>query len=84
MAEVSAELRIRFLDSFGVVVFLDGGSAFESSLPDASERLFWGTGAGLRYFSPIGPLRFDAAVPLNRREGIDDAFQLYVGIGQAF
>ena len=33
--------------------------------------------------TPIGPLRLDVAVPLNRRD-VDDAFQLYISIGQAF
>ncbi|TIT47702.1 MAG: hypothetical protein E5W72_19670, partial [Mesorhizobium sp.] len=36
-----------------------------------------------RYITPFGPLRVDAAVPLNR--GPDDPrFGIYAGIGQAF
>jgi translocation and assembly module TamA len=46
--------------------------------------LFWGTGVGLRYYTPIGPIRLDVAFPLNPRQSIDDSFQLYVSIGQAF
>ena len=42
-----------------------------------------GVGGGLRYFSPIGPIRLDVGVPVNRRDS-DDAFQIYVSIGQAF
>ena len=40
-------------------------------------------GAGVRYFSPIGPLRLDVGVPLNPRDA-DDTFQVYISIGQAF
>ncbi len=42
-----------------------------------------GAGAGARYYTPFGPIRLDVAVPLNRDRG-DDAFEIYVGIGQAF
>jgi translocation and assembly module TamA len=31
-----------------VVVFVDGGNAYEDSYPDLSEPIRWGAGAGLR------------------------------------
>jgi translocation and assembly module TamA len=37
----------------------------------------------VRYFSAIGPLRLDIAIPLNKRE-VDDSFQFYISLGQAF
>jgi translocation and assembly module TamA len=82
--EFSIELRTRFTETLGGVAFLDGGSAFESSFPDFGEALRFGTGVGLRYITPVGPLRLDVGVPIDRRRGIDDAFQFYVSIGQAF
>ncbi len=42
-----------------------------------------GAGIGVRYYTSIGPIRLDVAVPLNREPG-GDAFELYIGIGQAF
>lgn len=84
VVEVSLEWRLKLTDRFGLVAFLDGGNAFESSYPDFSEGLLWGAGAGIRYYTPIGPFRFDIAFPLDRREGIDDNFQIYISIGQAF
>jgi translocation and assembly module TamA len=48
------------------------------------KRLFWGCGLGLRYYTGFGPLRMDVAFPLDKRENIDDSFQLYISIGQAF
>jgi translocation and assembly module TamA len=82
--ELSAELRMKLTDRIGLVTFLDGGSAFESTFPDSSEKLQWAAGLGFRYFTAIGPLRLDVGFPLNRRTDIDDAFQIYVSIGQAF
>ncbi len=82
--EVNTELRVRVTRNIGIVGFIDGGSAFESVAPDFSEDILWGAGLGFRYYTPIGPLRLDVAVPLQRREAIDDLFQVYVSIGQAF
>jgi translocation and assembly module TamA len=45
--------------------------------------LRYGAGVGLRYHTDFGPIRFDVAVPLDRREA-DNAFELYISIGQAF
>lgn len=82
--EVNTECRVKITRSIGVVGFIDGGSAFESSTADFSESILWGAGVGLRYHTPIGPLRLDVGVPLDRRPEIDDPFQIYVSIGQAF
>jgi translocation and assembly module TamA len=82
--ELSFELRSRFSERFGMVAFLDGGRAYAGETPDLGERLYWGAGLGLRYYTVIGPIRLDVAVPLQDRDGVDDSFQVYISIGQAF
>jgi translocation and assembly module TamA len=42
-----------------------------------------GVGTGVRYYTPIGVLRLDFAVPTFRRSN-DDRFEVYIGLGQAF
>ena len=76
------EFRQRFYENWGVAAFLDAGqvSAKLKFLPD---QLRVGMGAGVRYYTPIGPIRFDVAVPVPRRTG-DDAFEIYIGLGQTF
>ena len=81
---MSLELRIKITEKLGLVSFIDGGSAFESAFPDFEETLQWGGGLGFRYYTTIGPLRLDVGIPINRRDEIDDSFQIYVSIGQAF
>ena len=81
--ELSGELRVRATETLGFVAFIDAGRAFSAVVPDFDEELLFGSGLGFRYFTPIGPLRFDVAVPLNPRDE-DASFQLYVSIGQAF
>lgn len=83
LVEGSVEARIRVTDTIGVVPFFDVGGAFEKAYPDFSEELRYAAGLGLRYYTAVGPIRVDVAFPLNPRSG-DDAWALYVGIGQAF
>ncbi|MGM0663079.1 MAG: autotransporter assembly complex protein TamA [Thermodesulfobacteriota bacterium] len=84
LLEMSCELRLRLTPSFGLAGFVDGGRAFEGTRPGTGGGMLWGAGMGVRYFSFLGPLRLDVAVPLDRREGVDDALQFYLSIGQAF
>ncbi len=80
--EASAEVRYAVTDSIGIVPFVDAGSVSTRQFPDFSDVKV-GAGIGLRYITPFGPLRIDAAVPLNPGPG-DPDFGIYAGIGQAF
>lgn len=82
LAAGTVEFRQRFGQSFGAAVFLDAGQVTNGSTPFKG-NLRAGAGAGLRYYTPFGPIRADIAVPLNKLRG-DDGFEIYVGIGQAF
>jgi translocation and assembly module TamA len=84
LGEFSVELRRRLSESLGIVAFVDGGAAFEDNYPGSGGDIQLGAGLGVRYYTPLGPLRFDVAVPLNKRSEIDDAFQIYMSIGHAF
>lgn len=84
LAGLSTELRMKISDTLGFVAFVDGGNVFETAFPDFEESFRWGGGFGLRYLTGIGPLRLDIGIPLNKREGIDDSFQVYISLGQAF
>lgn len=81
--ELGAELRARLWGDFGGVVFVEGGSVSASAAPDFDQGLQTAAGVGLRYYSPIGPIRADVAAPIDPRPQ-DDAFQIYLSIGQAF
>ena len=81
--EAGAEARLRFTESLGAVAFLDGGTVYARAGDRLFQDLLWGAGAGLRYFTPVGPIRLDAAVPLDRRPG-DSPWQLYISLGQSF
>ncbi len=80
---MNQELRYQHdATGLGGVVFYDGGNVFER-LKDVNFDLRHAVGAGFRYDSPVGLLRIDLALPLNKRDD-DRAFQIYFGIGHAF
>jgi translocation and assembly module TamA len=38
----------------------------------------------VRYYTDFGPLRFDLATPLTQKDDVDQNYQIYISIGQAF
>ncbi len=80
---MSGELRHQFTDTIGIVGFADGGYVSLREVPGSDGDLRIGAGLGLRYYTGIGPIRFDVAVPLDPMPG-DPGFAYYIGIGQAF
>ena len=82
--EVSVEPRWKITETLGIVAFLDGGMVYDDT-PDFTfgQGMRWGAGVGFRFYTAIGPLRFDVATPLNPRKD-DERIQFYISIGQSF
>jgi translocation and assembly module TamA len=79
--ELGTELRVKITETIGIVPFLEAGNAYTGAWPGG--KLLFGAGIGARYYTTIGPVRFDVAFPLEKRSG-DSAFQVYISLGQAF
>jgi translocation and assembly module TamA len=84
LVEFSGELRLRVSESIGVVPFVDAGNVYPEIYPAFDGDLFYAAGLGLRYYSSFGPFRFDFAVPLDKRQNVDDPYQFYLSFGQSF
>ena len=89
---LNAELEFPIFEKAGVrgVVFYDAGNAFatnENFFQDKQDRLplglFHSVGFGFRWFSPVGPLRFEWGIPLTRRAE-DDPILFEFTIGNFF
>lgn len=66
------------------VLFYDIGGAYNDTIDSGDmKELRQGWGVGLRWFSPIGPLRLEFGVPIGRR-GEEKAHQWDFTIGSAF
>jgi translocation and assembly module TamA len=70
----SVEYEHRVFGNWSVAAFTDFGNAYD----DFSEDLAYSVGAGLRWLSPIGPVRLDLAVPISES---DSSFRLHINIG---
>lgn len=82
LLEASLELRQPLRERWELALFADAGAVSDDGIPGTGD-LAVGVGLGMRYQTPVGAVRVDVAVPLNRASG-DAPVQLYIGIGQAF
>lgn len=82
LIECSAELRLQPGPRMGYAAFLDAGTAFTRSFDEQDMR--YGAGLGLRWFTPLGPLRADFAFPLNPDETQEQRLFFYISLGQSF
>jgi translocation and assembly module TamA len=81
---VGAELRQRIGQNWGTVVFMDAGEATATTRPFQG-TLSLGFGTGVRYYTPIGPIRLDVGFPGAHPAGQGFPFvEVYVGLGQVF
>lgn len=83
LIEGSVELRFPITRDWGGAVFVDFGNVFAPALTYSLPDLRYTGGVGVRYFTPIGPLRLDVAFVLDSQAG-DETAPLYFSIGQAF
>jgi outer membrane protein assembly complex protein YaeT len=91
MVESSTELRVPVWGNFSAVVFADAGNVWNNAWDFNLNDLRYDVGPGLRYVTPVGPLRFDVGYQLNRIPGLlingkpePRRFRVHFSIGQAF
>ena len=79
-----ARFPLGIMKALGGVVFYDGGNVYSAINFNNFVNNYTNTiGIGLRYSTPIGPIRFDIGRNLNPVPGINP-LQYYITIGQAF
>jgi outer membrane protein assembly factor BamA len=80
---VNFDYRFPIVGKLGGTLFVDGGNVWRRPRDVDLGELKWGIGVGLRYLSPIGPLRVEAGFKLNR-EPFEDSMQIHVSFGNPF
>ncbi len=81
LLEASLELRFPVYKKLSAVIFSDGGNAWLDSYTYKFHDLRYAVGFGLRYRTPIGPVRIDIARPVADPK---ESFEYHLNIGQAF
>lgn len=80
IGNLNLEYRVRLPKNFGFVIFSDLG--FVGNQIELRDNIKIGSGIGLRYYTPIGPLRGDVAVPLTPLAW--GKFKIYFGFYHIF
>jgi outer membrane protein insertion porin family len=88
---LSAELRARIRPKLGAVAFIDSGNVWADTWGINLNDLRYAIGSGLRYQTPVGPIRFDFGYQLNPIPGLlvngepqSRRWRMHFSIGQAF
>jgi outer membrane protein assembly factor BamA len=84
---LNGELRTPVWRDLGAAAFIDGGNVFLRPSELDLHELRGAVGFGLRYRSPLGPIRVDLGFKLDRRvigERLEPRTALHFSIGQAF
>jgi len=79
----NGELRVPVGRGVGVVGFVDTGNVFAQTVDIDLGALRWAAGVGLRYKSPVGPLRVDLGFNLDRQPN-ESLTAWFISFGQAF
>ncbi len=83
---LNSEVRfpLKIMKALGGVIFYDGGNVYSAiNLPTFFNNYTNTVGIGLRYSTPIGPIRIDLGHNLNPVPGINPT-QYFITLGQAF
>ena len=91
MLALSGELRASLHGNLGGVLFLDAGNVWAESFGYKLNDLRYAVGPGLRYQTPVGPIRLDLGYQLNPTPELivngspqKRRYRLHFSIGQAF
>lgn len=91
MLEASSEVRLPLFGKFAGVAFLDYGNVWADAWTWKPSELRYAVGPGLRYLTPVGPIRVDLGYQLNPIEGLlvngqeqQRRWRVHFSIGQAF
>ncbi len=76
LAVASAEFEHYFNESWGAAVFVDAGDAFTHTF-----SVSVGAGVGIRWRSPLGPIRIDVAFPVETDLPLESSWRLHVLLG---
>ncbi len=83
MMAFNLEFRYDLPNSLGLVLFLDSGNVWRYNHLIWSSPLKSSAGPGLRYNTPVGPVRLDLGYKLNRETGESDS-EFHFALGHAF
>jgi outer membrane protein insertion porin family len=83
LALINLEWRIPIVSTFSGELFADGGNVWRTPRDFDARETRWGAGVGLRWSSPVGPLRVEIGWKLDRKPW-EDPYVWSISLGNAF
>ena len=91
LLELSTEARFAIRGKLGGVIFVDAGNSWIEAWSVRFRDLRWAVGPGLRYDTPVGPMRVDLGFQVNPIDGLvidgekaTRTWRVHFSIGHAF
>ncbi len=83
LAIFNLDYRFPLVGPVGGVVFLDAGNIWADWRSIDPRQAKLGLGLGVRYLSPVGPIRFEIGFKLDRDPG-ESAYEIHLSVGNPF
>ena len=83
LALCNFEYRFPVAGPVGGTLFVDGGNVWTDYRKVGVGAMKWGAGLGVRYLSPVGPLRLEVGWKLDR-EPFEDPYVWFISLGNPF
>ena len=81
---MNSELRYQFNQNLGLTLFYDGGILSEDFDSLSGNKVGWDIGIGFTFATPLGPVRFDYAIPNINNEVIFSNGKINFGVQYLF
>lgn len=78
MLNAGTQIKSYLTDNLTLVGFMTWGTAYARQYPDFSTALLWSIGGGVEYNANYGDFKLRFASPVRRREGKDNAVEVYL------
>ncbi len=84
MINANIEMRFSIFENIGAVIFHDSGVLSAANFSEQNSFIAHASGFGVRFHTPLGPLRFDIGFKWNRLFEQEERYAWYVTFGHAF
>ncbi len=84
VSELNVEMRVSLFGPLQKVVFFDTGNVYKNRRDFDFSDLYYSTGSGFRYNTPVGPLGIDVAFPIEENKLLWGKYRVHFSLGHVY